>query len=444
MNYDSIAKASKTLMFKEPFYGLFLITLNKEIDIKKTMTACVSKNNINCQLTINPEFWEKLTDDCRAGVLQHELLHIGFFHLLNHDRFPDKLLFNLAADLEVNQYVGDKWKDKCWEDLQGVELHRYPELNLPPKAGTRKYYEILDTINKQRQQNQQQCQQACQKPGQGPSGNQNQPGQGQGQSQSQQGSGSGNDGSSPDKSKIWDIYDGMKQGEPQVCSHELWKEFYENASEADKKLIRKQIDHQLKEIANTIKDRGTIPSEMKEYIDNLFNVEDAVINWKAYLRRFSGYSNKVYTKKSRRKLNKRFSSNPALKIKTKKTLLVARDTSGSTSKEDHDEFFNELHHIWKTGIKIFIADADADVADVFEYKGTPPDHMSGRGGTDFDPAIIYYNENKKLYNALVYMTDGYCPAPSVKPHNNMLWVISSNGSMNDSVNYPGQVVQIVR
>ena len=103
-NSDTLARATKELMLKEPFYGLFLITLNKvwrnDID-----TAGVSKNNINAQLAINPVFWENLSSEYRVGILKHELLHIAFQHLLLRDRFSNKRLFNIAADLEINQYI---------------------------------------------------------------------------------------------------------------------------------------------------------------------------------------------------------------------------------------------------------------------------------------------------------------------------------------------------
>jgi hypothetical protein len=56
--HDQLGKASKELMWKEPFYGFFLIMLNK-IWSKKVPTAGVSKNGINYQLAINEEFRDK-------------------------------------------------------------------------------------------------------------------------------------------------------------------------------------------------------------------------------------------------------------------------------------------------------------------------------------------------------------------------------------------------
>jgi len=98
-NNDSLAKASKELMLKEPFYGLFLISLNK-VWKDKIPTAGVCKNNINYQLLINPEFWNSLPDKHKIGLLKHELLHIGFFHLDSlDDPSIDKNLANIAMDL---------------------------------------------------------------------------------------------------------------------------------------------------------------------------------------------------------------------------------------------------------------------------------------------------------------------------------------------------------
>jgi len=103
-NIDKLARATKELMLKEPFYGLFLITLNKVWN-NKIDTAGVSKNGINMQLAINPTFWENLSPEYRVGILKHEILHIAFQHLSLRDKYKDHRLFNIAADLEINQYI---------------------------------------------------------------------------------------------------------------------------------------------------------------------------------------------------------------------------------------------------------------------------------------------------------------------------------------------------
>jgi predicted metal-dependent peptidase len=91
-------------MLKEPYYGFFLIMLNK-LWSNRLPTAGVSKHNINFQLAINPEFWESLSEQHQMGLLKHELLHIAFNHLTTFSMFQDKKLANVAMDMEINQ---------CW------------------------------------------------------------------------------------------------------------------------------------------------------------------------------------------------------------------------------------------------------------------------------------------------------------------------------------------
>lgn len=376
--YD-IAKISKDFMFKEPFYGLFLITLNKVIR-KDIRTAGVSKNGINAQLAINDEYWSSLKDDVKMGLLKHELLHIVFFHLLMREDFQDNQLFNIAADIEVNQYID---RNMCMDNW--IFIESFPELNLQPRQGTRYYYEQLMTALQ--------------------------------------------NNSCP---KLTDLYNQLQQQSTDM--HSTWEEF--STGDAEKGLIKRQIDYQVKEIIEqNKKNLGHIPGELKNYIDSLFIKEEPVFNWKAYLRRFAGSSIKTYTKKTRRKLNKRFAGLPSLKIKTKKNILIGVDTSGSVSNTELEEFFNEIHHIWKTGCMVTVVQCDASIHHIESYEGSFTKKQAtvyGRGGTSFQPVIDYYNQNHKKYSTLIYLTDGECGAPT-KPRGSMLWVISSKGRINNSL-----------
>ena len=101
---DGVARTTKTLILDEPFYGLFLIGINKQFS-DRIPTAGVSKHGIGMQLTINPNFFTDLSELHRVGLIKHELLHIAFGHLLLRDLYSDHKLFNIAADLEINQYI---------------------------------------------------------------------------------------------------------------------------------------------------------------------------------------------------------------------------------------------------------------------------------------------------------------------------------------------------
>ncbi len=305
------------------------------------------------------------------------MLHIAFNHLLNRDNFPNHQLHNIAADIEINQYI-----EPQYYPADNILLpSTFPELNLPLKAGTKKYYELLQQAYDQ---------------------------------------------------NLSETLNNLMEGDD---FHITWEEF-ENLSEADKKLIKSQIDHQIKNIAESNRNQGFIPSELKNYIDSLFEITPPSYDWKAYFRRFFSSGIKIYTKKTRRKLNKRFIENPALKIKTKQNILIGIDTSGSVGEKDLIEFFNEIHHMNKSGVSITIAEGDANIQNVYEYKGKTPKFVQGRGGTDMNPFIEYFNQNKQ-YTNLIILTDGFIGSNIVKTFRPTLMVLCSQGASIEEVKNNG-------
>jgi predicted metal-dependent peptidase len=103
------------------------------------------------------------------------------------------------------------------------------------------------------------------------------------------------------------------------------------------------------------------------------------------------------------------------------------------------EFMNEMHHIYKCGVDITVIQCDTNIKSIEPYKGQKDLNVHGRGGTEFDPVLEYFNENLKKYTSLVYFTDGECYA-TVKPKGNVLWVISERSSMNNGL--PGKVIKL--
>jgi predicted metal-dependent peptidase len=385
---ESLSKVCKELMLKEPYYGLFLVMTEKEWS-DKIPTAGVAKHNINYKLLINPEFWDSLSVEHRIGLTKHEMLHLAFFHPLMGDSFENDKLFNIAADLEINQYIEDQYLPEG-----GLKLDSFPGIILPEKGGTRLYYDILNQ-------------------------NKNNP-------------------------ALSNLLNAMGQGIPQSIdglnnpNHD-WKEF-DNMGEAEKRLLKSQMEYQIKELADAVKkSRGTVPGEIAELINNFIPFEEAKFDWRGYIRRFTGRSVKVYTKKLRRKFNKRFEDNPGLKIKQKKHILVAVDTSGSVSSDELKEFFSEVHHMHKTGSDITVVQCDTAISDIRPYKQSNKIELHGRGGTSFEPVIEYYDANQKKYTCLIYFTDGEAPAPA-KPRGNVLWVLSSTSEINNKL--PGQIIKL--
>ena len=144
---DSLSKTGKELMLKEPYYGIFLIMLNKVWN-KRVPTAGVSKNGINYQLIINEDFWTSLSEEHMLGLLKHELLHIAFGHLTTYFKFSNRKLANVAMDMEINQYI-----HKDWLPEGGIDIDNYADLNLERKAGCRYYYDKLQDLKDEKDKN---------------------------------------------------------------------------------------------------------------------------------------------------------------------------------------------------------------------------------------------------------------------------------------------------
>lgn len=402
---ESLAKASKELMLKEPFYGLLLIGLNKVWSSKIVPTAGVCLKGINYELVINPEFWDSLPVIQHKGLLKHELLHIGFFHLVNYKTYANKQVLNMAMDIEINQYI-----DRTWLPEEGcfIDSKAFSHLNLEEKKGSKYYY---NKLMEAQQQNDEMIQHIMDALGEG-----NSDGEGDGQN------------------KI-DLPGG---GSITVTAHD-W-EAMEELSDATHKLIESQTAHIVQQVAEqVVKSQGNIPGEMEELIKRLNTIEPPKFDWKGYVRRFAGKSVKTTTKKSRRKYNKRLPDNPGLKIKKQKHILAGVDNSGSVSTGELKEFLAELYHLQKTGAEVTVIQCDTAISSIRKFNHTEDWEITGRGGTSFQPVIDYYNENESKYSCLMYFTDGGANAP-VNARGSILWVLSSNGEEWEPL--PGHVIKL--
>lgn len=429
-----MAKATKQLVLAEPFYGLFLMGMGKEWT-NRLSTAGVGKNGINVGLGINPLFWESLTPLWQQMILKHCCLNVVFHHLELGDDLQDKEIMSIASSIVCNQYIDPSWlplfdvkykdykalneelyellkedirtgkktEEEVLEELRkhpprSVYIQDFPELKLEEKKGLKYYYDILVK--------------AKDKP----------PGKG---------------GSQALNDLLQNRQDGIDEGWMKD-----WSQF-QGMSEAEKKLLKSQIDYQLKEIADQVtKSRGTVPGELVEYIKNLDKKDPPKFNWRAYLRRFVGGSEKVDILRSRAKYNIRFPENPGRRIRSRAHLIVGVDTSGSMSSLELKEAFHEIYHVQKTGNDVTIIQFDSQIHNVKKYKKGLEDSIAvtGRAGTCFDDVTDYINEHKNKASCAIIFTDGEAPPPNNKPLIPTLWVHTSKSSINEGL--PGLKIKL--
>lgn len=432
VNVDKVNRLVRDIIIESPHYGLILSSVNRYLSAKDkhhssyVPTAGVYKEGINMHMVINPEFFGSLTRGQQLFTLLHELLHICFLHPTTRDRYSNKQLFNIAADLEINQYA---LAPAYAEGIEGICLLEDYGLQNEKEKGTDWYYKYLQNEMKNNTQVGKKCQAMCDAM-KAMSGGQPQPGQGQ--------PGDGEGGTQP--------------GQPGwVDPHATWDDF-KNMTDSEKRLVEGQALRQMaRSISMDQKHIGNLPGHIKGMIED-FLFPKPTYNWRAVFRRlYTGYADTTYLKKTRKKESIRFPGMPAVRIKKHSRILCAIDTSGSISEEELIEFFTEVEGMRKAGVEIIVAECDTHISKpdgIYKYRNLNTikgRQITGGGGTDFNDPIKYLNERSNMFNMLIYLTDGYAGVPRVKSVKPIVWVLSRNGKDMESFHeegFPGYVIKI--
>ncbi len=115
---DQISGSCIDLIFEDPFFGHFLLSINRELSDEGPTMWVRPSNDDKIVMGINPDFWNKQLKNgkFRMGGIKHEVLHVVFKHITRFldstggtRRFRNLKLFNIAADLVVNQYIKRDW-----------------------------------------------------------------------------------------------------------------------------------------------------------------------------------------------------------------------------------------------------------------------------------------------------------------------------------------------
>lgn len=406
MNEPDVSRISIQFLLKEPFYGHFLLGVPKAFETGIETAAVRLMPSQLVKLLINPEFWQSLSEEHRYGLLKHEVLHIVLKHLTRQKEFSHKKLFNIAADLVVNQYIlpgqlpeGALCLERFWhlEPLYGIRLEANREADY--------YYRELSKML--------------------------------------------HASPNPDVSlealaagrpAPVDLDQLLQEGGPEMEKHTFWPEF-DALSPGEASVLEHQIRNVTRQAWERVrhKSRGTLPAGLIEQLQALMAYDKPQVNWRRIIRLFAASSTSTYLKNTIRRPSKRYQTTPGIQLKRSHRLMVAIDTSGSIQQAELAAFMTEIHHIWRQGAQVHIVECDAQIQRHYPYKGRLPESVMGRGGTDFNPVIRLANQEKP--DALIYFTDGYAPQPEKISHP-VLWVISANGTPSYT-HLPGRIVQLV-
>ena len=369
----TIENSVRDLMAIEPFFGLFAISVSKSFsDIVPTACVTADKEFLQFNLLINKDFWNRITDDQKTGLVWHEMQHLAEFHLSAMKLYDDPDLANIAMDIRINKYIPQKYLPPL-----AILPNSFPPDIFPGLLSSRQYYDLLK------------------------------------------------DKCETNKS-LKSLLDAMRADKTTPCWHKLWKDF-QDIPDNLQELYKYQIQHQIQDIYENYcnKNMGLVPGHLKELIDSFYQKIEPIIDWTSVLRLFGSNSVLTETKTSRSKLNIRYPDQPAIRIVDKKSLIIVIDVSASMSKEELKLFFEQVDYLTRLGIEITIIQCDARVQKISTYKRGMPIELFGRGGTNFEPVMQLLNNDRK-YNAIVYYTDG-CGSFITPPKKPCLWVITENG-----------------
>ena len=116
------------------------------------------------------------------------------------------------------------------------------------------------------------------------------------------------------------------------------------------------------------------------------------------------------------------------------SLLVAVDVSGSVSSGDLQRFFSVINSFFKYGIKsIDVIQFDCEVKEeiLTLKKARKKVKVLGRGGTDFQPPVDFY-ESHKEYDGLIVCTDGRASCPTRKTSRRILWMLTDERALKEN------------
>lgn len=338
----------------------------------------------NFEMLYNEEFFQKLPDSHRRGVLKHEMYHLILDHCLG--RSPDgrkiSKRWNFATDLSINCYLKGELPD----------FALMPEkFNYPDGLTAEDYYKRLEKDGKG---------------GGGCDGN--------------HASGEGSGDAPPCDGSCGNI-----------DSHDGWGEG--NVPQEVKDIARERLREIMKGAANDANKSsngwGNVPSDIRKEIMRFIN---GTIDWKAVLRMFIGSAQRSHKTSTIKRINKRFPYiHPGKKSNRAAKIAISIDQSGSVSDELLEAFFGELNTLSKLATFTVIPfDTRVEEKLIYEWKKGQK-HKAQRvmcGGTDFDAPTEYVNK-VGTFDGHIILTDMCAPAPKPSKCRRM-WMTDLNGAEN--------------
>lgn len=195
---------------------------------------------------------------------------------------------------------------------------------------------------------------------------------------------------------------------------EMWDEDEEMTDKVNQQILKAQKTNQWGSVSGQFQE--TITASMKIPMD-----------YRRILSQFRASIISQRRKLTRMKPNRRYGFEfMGSQFEPKTHLLVAVDVSGSIGSDDLEHFFSIINRFFTYGVEaINVIAFDTEIKQEFELKKAAKNiRITGRGGTDFQCAVDYY-ENHPEFQGMIIFTDGYAEVPKITKAKQMLWILTS-------------------
>ena len=208
-----------------------------------------------------------------------------------------------------------------------------------------------------------------------------------------------------------------------VDDHRIWSE-----ADGTPECLAEQAVRDLVREAHR-KAHGEVPEDVSELVDGW--LAPPAIPWRQVLRQFVGTAGRIGRQSTWQRQHRRFQyDTPGTRKRRQLNLLVAIDVSESTDEGPlREAFARELLQIARgrdSRITVLYAHSRIRRIDEFRSSQVVAEVMHGGGFTDLRPVFAFAREMHPLPAAIVYLTDGYGPAPTEMEFPT-LWVLTPDG-----------------
>jgi predicted metal-dependent peptidase len=367
------------LLKSKPFYGHLLLGFRRRL-VPGPQAVGVTVSSGVPVLAIDPERFPGYSFAEQQALLEHGIKHLLHLHPVR-GRGVHRLTWDVACDLAINPGIEhmplDAPRPEQFRLVDGLAAEEYARLVTP----------LFNTGN-------------------------------------QEGAGIGNAGvDHGGQHGAGDEQALPRQAAVPIDDHSLWGE----ADSTPECLAEQAVRDLVREAYR--KAHGEVPQDVVAVVEGW--LAPPAIPWRQVLRQFVGTAGRIGRQSTWQRQHRRFQHDtPGTRKRRQLNLLVAIDVSESTDEGPlRETFARELLQIARgrdSRITVLYAHSRIRRVDQFRSSQVVAEVVHGGGFTDLRPVFDYARTMHPLPAAVIYLTDGFGPAPE-QMELPTLWVLTPEG-----------------